>query len=177
MSKDITIMTKLNPTQRALLGAADADGVIEIGDGAKASAKALIKLGLAIWTPAGDGGRLIITAAGRAAISAVQEGAPAEPNASDGPAPAATPDAEPEALPPQTVTPAPKGKIAALVALLSRPEGVTVEVMMTATGWQAHSVRGAMSGAIKKTLGLTVLSEKTDGGRIYRIPANAGVEA
>ena len=43
--------------------------------------------------------------------------------------------------------------------------------MMAATGWQAHSVRGAISGAIKKKLGLDVRSEKTEGGRVYRIAA------
>ena len=40
---------------------------------------------------------------------------------------------------------------------------------MSATGWQAHSVRGAISGAIKKRLGLKVTSEKSDGVRTYRI--------
>ena len=44
---------------------------------------------------------------------------------------------------------------------------------MAATGWQAHSVRGAISGSIKKALGLEVLSEKTDAGRVYRIVAEA----
>ena len=48
--------------------------------------------------------------------------------------------------------------------------GATIEAMVVATGWQAHSVRGAMSGALKKKLGLTILSEKTDAGRIYRVP-------
>jgi hypothetical protein len=42
--------------------------------------------------------------------------------------------------------------------------------MQSATGWQAHSVRGAISGALKKKLGLEVTSEKIDGrGRVYRI--------
>jgi hypothetical protein len=41
--------------------------------------------------------------------------------------------------------------------------------MTTATGWQAHSVRGVMSGVIKKKLGLDIVSEKLNGGRIYRI--------
>lgn len=40
---------------------------------------------------------------------------------------------------------------------------------MAATGWQAHLVRGAMSGAIKKGLGLAITSDKTEAGRIYRI--------
>ncbi len=41
--------------------------------------------------------------------------------------------------------------------------------MTAATGWQAHSVRGAMSGALKKKLGLIIASEKTEAGRVYRI--------
>ena len=170
-------MTKLTETRRQLLAAADADGVIEIRDDAKSTANVLVKLGLAIWTPAGDGGRLIITAAGRAASGADQKEGCAEPDAPDDPASAETPDAVLEAAPPQTAAPAPKGKIATLIALLRRPEGVTIEAMMADTGWQAHSVRGAMSGAIKKNLGLTVLSEKTEGGRVYRIRASAEAEA
>jgi hypothetical protein len=62
-------------------------------------------------------------------------------------------------------------KIAALLALLRRPEGARIDEMMTATGWRQHSVRGALAGAIKKKLGLTVASEKTEAGRVYRIAA------
>jgi hypothetical protein len=65
----------------------------------------------------------------------------------------------------------PRGKLGALILLLRRPEGAQIAELMTATGWQAHSVRGAISGALKKKLGLTVVSEKTEGGRIYRIAA------
>jgi hypothetical protein len=43
--------------------------------------------------------------------------------------------------------------------------------MTAATAWQAHSVRGAMSGSLKKKLGLTIESRKTDAGRTYSIPA------
>ena len=43
--------------------------------------------------------------------------------------------------------------------------------MMSATGWQAHSIRGAISGSVKKALGLNVQSEQTDVGRVYRIVA------
>jgi hypothetical protein len=57
--------------------------------------------------------------------------------------------------------------------LLNRPEGATVEELQTATGWQQHSVRGFLAGAVKKTLGLTLLSQKPAAGpRRYRI-ANA----
>jgi len=74
--------------------------------------------------------------------------------------------------------PAPKGKLGAMINLLRRPEGAQVGELMAATGWQAHSVRGAISGALKKKLGLAVTSEKTEAGRIYRIVcAAAGVDA
>jgi hypothetical protein len=60
-------------------------------------------------------------------------------------------------------------KASAVIALLSRPEGATIEAMTKATGWQAHSVRGFLSGTLKKKLGENVASEKTDAGRVYRI--------
>ncbi len=54
--------------------------------------------------------------------------------------------------------------------LLSRLEGATVEELQAATGWQQHSVRGFLAGAVKKKLGLTLLSEKPDAGpRRYRV--------
>ena len=57
-----------------------------------------------------------------------------------------------------------------MIGLLRRPEGASVEEMAKATGWQSHSVRGVMSGALKKKLGLVIASEKVAGrGRIYRI--------
>jgi hypothetical protein len=68
----------------------------------------------------------------------------------------------------------PKGKLGTLVDLLRRPEGATLKVMQEATGWQAHSVRGAIAGSIKKKLGFSVSSAKADGERIYRIDAGAG---
>ena len=63
----------------------------------------------------------------------------------------------------------PTGKIATLVALMRRPEGAEIEEMMVATGWQAHSVRGAISGSVKKMLGLEVISVKEVDVRVYRI--------
>lgn len=63
---------------------------------------------------------------------------------------------------------APKSKLGAMVALLRRSEGASLPELMSATGWQAHSVRGAMSGTLKKKLGLEILSEKTEAGRLYR---------
>lgn len=64
-------------------------------------------------------------------------------------------------------------KLARVVAMLRMPEGATITAISAETGWQAHSVRGAMSGAIKKKLGLTISSDKVDGERIYRIAPEA----
>ena len=61
-------------------------------------------------------------------------------------------------------------KQAIFLDLLGQPEGANLGQFMDATGWQAHSVRGFISGFIKKKKGLTVISEKTDGGeRIYHV--------
>ena len=61
-------------------------------------------------------------------------------------------------------------KLSQVIALLSRPEGVTLEELMKATQWQKHTVRGAMSGALKKKRGYVVTSVKDgDGARIYKI--------
>ena len=73
-------------------------------------------------------------------------------------------------------TPVRRGtKQAILIELLKRPKGATIEQMTTKTGWQAHSVRGAISGTLKKKLGLVVTSEQPeDGPRRYRIQAGKG---
>ena len=61
-------------------------------------------------------------------------------------------------------------KQAVLIGLLSRAEGATLPQMTEATGWQVHTVRGAMAGALKKKLGLEITSEKQTGtDRVYRI--------
>jgi hypothetical protein len=65
-----------------------------------------------------------------------------------------------------------KTKLAQLEAMLRRPDGATVEQISKSLDWQTHSVRGAMSGALKKKQGLTITSEKMDDGRrVYRIAA------
>ena len=63
----------------------------------------------------------------------------------------------------------------AVIAILRRPEGATVDEVVGATGWQRHTVRGVFSGTVKKKLGLTLASAKEERGRVYRIaePASA----
>lgn len=63
-----------------------------------------------------------------------------------------------------------KTKQAELIDLLKRKKGATIDELVKAIGWQPHSVRGAISGVIKKKLGLTVASETIGKrGRVYRI--------
>jgi len=90
-------------------------------------------------------------------------------------------DAGLEAIGVKSVTPKPdqeqtKPKIRAgtkhsqLIKMLEAPDGATIAEIAEATGWQTHTVRGAMSGALKKKLGLTITSEKIDDrGRAYKI--------
>jgi len=56
-----------------------------------------------------------------------------------------------------------------VIALLQAPEGTTIAVMMQATGWQQHSVRGFLAGVVRKKLKLKLVSCKVDDERIYRI--------
>jgi transglutaminase/protease-like cytokinesis protein 3 len=64
-------------------------------------------------------------------------------------------------------------KQALVVDLLRRDAGATIAEVAHATGWQPHSVRGAISGTLKKKLGLIVDSEKSSRGRIYWIRHHA----
>jgi len=63
----------------------------------------------------------------------------------------------------------------AVIAMLRRPEGATIDEVVRATGWQRHTVRGVFSGSLKKKLGLTLAPAKEERGRVYRItePASA----
>jgi hypothetical protein len=61
-----------------------------------------------------------------------------------------------------------------VVAMLRRPKGATIAEIVAATEWQSHTVRGFFAGALKKKLGLTVISEKVGSERVYRITGEAG---
>lgn len=78
------------------------------------------------------------------------------------------PRKKPQAIAPE-ITPATKaGRI---IDLLRRPEGASVAELMQATGWQADSVRGCLSGAVRKALGAKVSSEVVEGVHRYKAPA------
>ena len=63
----------------------------------------------------------------------------------------------------------PNTKHARIIAMLRMPTGTTIAAIMTATDWQQHSVRGFLAGVVRKKLGLNLVSEQTDKGRVYRI--------
>ena len=176
-------MTKLTDTQRVILSAASqrtdrlalplpkslkggaAHKVVNalIEKGLLKEVKANRKLNDPVWREIGEGRSvtLVVTDAGLAAIG-IEPETPKEPAA--------------ETL----VTPQPAGpekpklregtKQALMIDLLRRPMGATIGEIVQATGWQSHTVRGAMAGALKRKLGLTVNSEKDEvRGRVYRL--------
>jgi hypothetical protein len=63
----------------------------------------------------------------------------------------------------------PDTKHARIIAMLRKPAGATVAAIMAVTDWQQHSVRGFLAGVVRRKLGLNLVSEPTDAGRIYRI--------
>jgi hypothetical protein len=141
-----------------------------------------------IWreTDDGNGVTLIATPAGLAAIGVEPEAsanddadtAQGAPNAAKGDGQDVKPPVTQTAPTDASVAPAaPKPrktregtKQAQLIAMLRADGGATIDEIVAVTGWQSHTVRGAMAGALKKKLGLTIASEKVDGrARAYHI--------
>jgi hypothetical protein len=86
------------------------------------------------------------------------------------------------AVPTRTTKPSPDrakpdSKQHKIVALLQRPEGATLDVLVKETQWQKHSVRGFLAGTVRKKLKLPLLSEKIDGVRNYRIGAGKAAKS
>ncbi len=155
--------TELSPTQQSLLKSAAGceDRAIRWPDNLRGGARtkiitALVEAGFA----ENRKGTLVATEAGLRAVGAAPEAAPKR-----------APRTKAKA------TDAPRkmregSKQARLIEMLKRKEGASIEEIVEAFGWQPHTVRGAIAGALKKKLGLTVTSEKVDGrGRVYRIEA------
>jgi len=94
-----------------------------------------------------------------------EQAAPVEPT--DTPAPEAAPATETEATPRRQRE---GSKQATLIAMLRRPEGADLDEIAEALKWRKHTIRGVISGALKKKLGLEVTAEKdAQGRRIYKI--------
>ena len=80
-----------------------------------------------------------------------------------------------KAAAPKTVLASKPGKIDKIIAMMRRPKGASINDLTKATAWQAHSVRGAISGTLRKKQGLNVVSEKSGDVRLYRIADKAVV--
>ncbi len=65
-------------------------------------------------------------------------------------------------------------KHAQVVAMLQHRAGTTIAAITAATGWQPHSVRGFLAGVVRKKLGLNLVSEPSESGRVYRIIDDIG---
>ena len=166
------------PLPRSLKGGA-AQKVIKplIEKGLLEEVEANRKLGDPVWRETGDGHgvTLIVTDTGMNALGLEPDTATQKTTEPEARPPATEAASETEA-PPTTAT-APKErktrdgtKQALLIAMLRRPEGASIEELVAATGWQSHTLRGAMAGALKKKLGLTIESEKVESrGRVYKV--------
>lgn len=176
-------MTKLTDTQRVILSAASqrtdrlalplpkslkggaAHKVVNalIEKGLLREVKANRKLNDPVWreTDEGRAVTVVITDAGLGAIGI-------EPDEVKKPAEETT--ATEVSAAPKERKPREGTKQQQMIELLRRPKGATLVEIVEATGWQQHTIRGAMAGALKKKLGLTITSEKDEArGRVYKI--------
>ena len=153
----MTTQAKLTDTQTAILKAAAgrANGNIEplpatLRGGARAKViEGLLARGLV----ADADGHHLLTDAGYAAIGKRR------------PAPKGVQKLEATSRPIRPGT-----KLASIIDAMRHPGGATIAQMMAGTGWQAHTVRGAISGMVRKRLGYQIVSKKgLDGQRAYRI--------
>ena len=85
-------------------------------------------------------------------------------------------EAEDKPKPQEKKKPAGPSKSERLIGLLRTPGGATLQALMEASGWQAHSVRGFLSGKLSKQLGLPVASFRRDGERVYALPPVAAAQ-
>ncbi len=157
-------LLKLSPAQSLLLrnAARRADGRVIPPDTLRGGARVKVMTSLLQrgWIePANDGH--VMTDAGYAAIGQQRPMPPDDVQPMD-----ATDDFQLlEGIPVRPGT-----KLAALVMALRRPQGATSLQLMLATGWQPHTVRGAISGLLRKKLGLNVVLAHNDSGeRVYRV--------
>ena len=145
---------KLTHTQHAVLTAAadhPAHRVEHFPENLKGAARTKVLASLLTHGLIREKGKhTVLTKAGLAAIGREQ------------PAPAAA-DSAPRRTRENT-------KQAAMIALLRRPEGARLADLIESTGWQSHSVRGALA-LMKRHAGTVVTSEKIEGVRTYRLPA------
>lgn len=159
-------LPKLTPTQALLLRAAArrADGRVippaNLRGGARV--KVLTALMQRGWIEPADDGHALTDAG----VAVAGRKRPAPPEA-EGIQKVDTPD-DLQLL--EGIPLRPGTKLAALVVALRRPQGATNLQLMLATGWQPHSVRGAISGLLRKRLGLNVvLTRNAAGERVYRM--------
>ena len=180
----------LSDTQATILSAACArdDGIVfpvitTIKGGAVGNVlKSLLKKGLieeiracddmTVWRHGDDGTPLTLRATPTAyavlgidspmGASDAPEGRPATANTDT--------DEAPSTSAPRAGKARADSKQALLIEMLKRHQGSSIEEIVEKFGWQPHTVRGAIAGALKKKLGLDVISEKVEGrGRVYRI--------
>jgi hypothetical protein len=161
------------PLPKGLHGAAAKMAVTKmIEHGWLQEVDANLRRGEPLWRETGDGHgtTLVVTEAGLEAIGIEPVAASTVTNLRN---------AQPAPDPQPTTADAPKPvhiragtKQAQIIALLQRPEGAAITEIVAETGWMPHSVRGMISGALKKKLGLPIASEKVEGrGTVYKLDA------
>ncbi len=149
-----------------VVGAMLAKGLLEEID-------ADLRKGEPVWRETGDGHgvTLIATNAGLAAIGIEPEDVDTAPMGEAVQPDAPTTSAEPEAAP-KPPTPRAGTKQARMIEMLKAEGGATIDEIAEVLEWAPHTCRGALSGTLKKKLGLEVTSEKVeDRGRVYKISA------